>query len=116
MSISSSPPQRDSNPPSSSSSHVNISKSMTETTRGYEKRGSQGGKPQGVQPDCYLVSCLKCGTVQNVICAFGKPPVWVRCVGCGELQPAAAYPVIVWSWPPLLTPAKLHKISEAKRG
>jgi len=55
----------------------------------------QGGKER-IKPAEAIVKCPHCGREIKVVFAAGRPPEWVRCTWCGELQPADGYRVIAY--------------------
>ncbi len=114
MSIPVSPPPRDSTPRPSSSVVKSTSTTLDVDDKGNGKRGLQGEKTLGKQPVCGMIACSKCGESQNVAYLQGKVPEWIKCTGCGEIQPQLTYRAIGFGWPPLFTPTELRQMSQAK--
>ena len=80
---------------------------------GREKGVSKGGRER-VQPAEAILKCPHCGRCVKIVFAFGKPPEWVRCVWCGELQPADGYRVTMYGLdlPRVLAP---HEVEARRR-
>lgn len=95
------------NPPlSKGPANANIDKNIALAATG---KGVVKGKNLRAKPICYIATCATCGEVQNIVCCQGKEPAWHKCTKCGALQPADAYRVSGFGWPPLLDAAEWHR-------
>ena len=74
---------------------TNITTDVDDVNGGRDRGVSKGGKER-VKPCEATLKCPHCGRELKVVFAFGRPPEWVRCVWCGELQPADGYRVIAY--------------------
>ncbi len=107
------------------------------TAGGVGKRGVRGGKTEGVKVFCLVIECNGCGEWQNLV--YGgkgtgyefchpdikelfnsgaeelRPPLWHRCVNCGELQPTIGYQAVDWGSELRFTPAELRELSKLSR-
>ena len=75
-----------------------------------ERRGVSKGGRERVKPAEAILKCPHCGRHLKVVFGFGKPPEWIRCVWCGELQPADGYQVTAYgrNLPRVLAPHELE--------
>ncbi len=76
---------------------------------GYERGVSKGGKAR-VTPVEAILHCPHCGRYVKIVFTYGRPPEWVRCIWCGELQPADGYRVTMYGGdlPRVLAPHELR--------
>lgn len=61
-----------------------------------ERRGVSKGGRERVKPAEAILKCLHCGRCLKIVFAVGRPPEWVRCTWCGELQPADGYHLVAY--------------------
>lgn len=106
------------NPPSEKSAVINTG-NKTKTRAGVDGRdmsrgGFKGGGEKRVQPAEAILKCPHCGRELKVVFAVGRPPEWVRCTWCGELQPADGYRVIAYGLglPRVLAPHEVQARAE----
>ena len=60
------------------------------------KRGVWQGGEERVKAAEAILKCPHCGRECKIVFACGRPPNWVKCTWCGELQPADGYRVIAY--------------------
>lgn len=103
------PPFREKLPTSTSLSHYSWDVDGVDTS---ERKGVVKGERERVRVAETIVKCPHCGRTCNVAFVLGKPPQFVRCVWCGELQPADSYRVIMYGLglPPMRKPHEMNAV------